>query len=131
MPKKKNSKRMGLPLNILAQQNIVLRIANDLDFDFMQSILRDDSITPEMMVIIQGRCHEENHTATKALNTPLSDMKPSDPRTMMTAKYKSVLQIFYNFYFRSAIIESDDHFFFLDWEECTIMSFGGCVGANG
>ena len=77
----------------------------------MQSILRDDSNTPEMVVIIQGRCHEENHTETKALNTPLIALKPSDPSTMMTAKYKSVLQIFYNFYFRSAIIQSDDHFF--------------------
>ena len=57
------------------QQNIVLRIANDSDFDFMQSILRDDSNTPEMVVIIQGRCHEENHTATKAMNTPLIDIK--------------------------------------------------------
>ena len=46
MPEK-DSKRTGLPLNILVQQNIVLRIANDLDFDFMQSILRDDSNTPE------------------------------------------------------------------------------------
>ena len=109
MPEKE-SKRMGLPLNILVQQNIVLRIANDLDFDFMQSILRDDSNTPEMVVIIQGRCHEENHTATKAMNTPLIDIKPSDPSSMMTAKYKSVLTTFYNFYFRSAIIQSDDNF---------------------
>ena len=76
----------------------------------MQSILRDDSNTQEMVVIIQGRCHEENHTATKAMNT-LIDMKPSDPSTMMTAKYKSVLPIFYNFYFRSAIIQSEDNFF--------------------
>ena len=77
----------------------------------MQSILRDDSNMPKMVVIIQGRCHEDNHTATKAMNTPLIDMIPSDPSTMMTAKYKSVLPIFYNFYFRSAIIQSDHNFF--------------------
>ena len=87
----------------------------------MQSILRDDSNAPEMVVIIQGRCHEENHTATKAMNTPLIDMEPSDPITMMTAKYKSVLPIFYNFYFRSQLFKVMS----------TIMSFGGCVGANG
>ena len=66
---------------------------------------------PKMVVIIQGRCHKENHTAIKAMKTPLIDMRPSDPSTMMTAKYKSVLPIFYNFYFRSAIIQSDDNLF--------------------
>ena len=88
--------------------NIVFRIANDLDFEVYCVMIQTRQ---NMVVIIQGRCHEENHTATKAMNTLLIDMKPSDPSFMMRAKFKSVLPIFGNFYFRSAIIQSVDNVF--------------------
>ena len=91
-PKKPNMpiheiNRSVLPLKILAQQSVQLRRANSLDFQFFKSVVSDASTTEFGGYYTQYlREHDQSlKPGTKAMYTPLIDMLPSDPTTMMTA----------------------------------------------
>ena len=95
-PKKTNmpyteAKKCVLPLRVLVQQNITLRRARNVDFDFLKNVVLDSN-TPEYGVYNTRKCRNEGHSlkpATSAMYTPLIDMVPSDPSTMMTAMVKA------------------------------------------
>ena len=75
------------PLKILAQQSIRHARASNLDFQFLKTIVTDPN-TPEFSGFNTQFMREHNQTpnpATKAVYTPLIDMTPSDPATIMTA----------------------------------------------
>ena len=75
------------PLKILAQQSIRHARASNLDFQFLNTIVTDPS-TPEFSGFNTQFMREHNQTpnpASKAVYTPLIDMTPSDPATIMTA----------------------------------------------
>ncbi len=81
------AKHSVLTLKVLAQQTILHRRSQDLDFDFLKNIVTD-SLPPEYsgfntkLTREQGQSHKP---ATKEMYTPLIDMVPSDPDTMMSA----------------------------------------------
>jgi hypothetical protein len=81
------AKRSILPLKVLAQQNIVLRRAKELDFVFLKTVINDIT-SPEYGGFNTRMSRQQGQTpkpATVAVYTPLIDMVPSDPDTMMTA----------------------------------------------
>ena len=76
-----------LPLRVLAAKVISAKRAESSDFDFLQQILFQD-MTPEYNGFNTRLSREQGHAVkpkTKAIYTPLIDMKPSDPDTIMTA----------------------------------------------
>lgn len=86
MPEGKG-KRTVLPLKVLAEQAVLVRRSHDLDFDFFKSITCVPK-TPEFGGFNTQLAREQNQSikpATTAMYTPLIDMVPSDPDTMMTA----------------------------------------------
>lgn len=80
-----------LPLRILAAKIITLNRAQLTDYIFLKKITHDSS-TPEYNGFKTEMARKQGHTikpATKAIYTPLIDMKPSDPDTVMTAMVES------------------------------------------
>lgn len=80
-----------LPLRILAAKIITLNRAQLTDYIFLKKITHDSS-TPEYNGFNTEMARKQGHTikpATKAIYTPLIDMKPSDPDTVMTAMVES------------------------------------------
>lgn len=81
------SKRHILPLKVLAQQNIAIRRAEDVDLAFLKCVTGDEAC-PEYGGFNTKLAREQGQSikpASKTMYTPLIDMKPSDPDTMMTA----------------------------------------------
>ena len=81
------AKRVVLPLRVLANQAVQLSRCRKLDFDFMKQIITDEN-TPEFAGYNTKLCREQGHasqSATRAIYTPLIDMDPADPDTMLTA----------------------------------------------
>ena len=79
--------RAVLPLKVLAEQIIVRRRAQDLDFEFFKSVACVPK-TPEFGGFNTRLAREQNQgvkPATTAMYTPLIDMVPSDLDTMMTS----------------------------------------------
>ena len=76
-----------LPLGILASQIIRINRAQTTDYTFLSQIVNDES-TPEYTGINTKLARQQGHAikpSTKAIYTPLIDMKPSHPDTIMTA----------------------------------------------
>lgn len=76
-----------LPLHVLAAKVISVNRAQEADYMFLRRITEDES-TPEYNGFNTAMARAQGHTtrpATKAIYTPLIDMKPSDPDTIMTA----------------------------------------------
>ena len=81
------SKRTVLPLRILAQQSILVRRATHLDFEFLDSVINDSKL-PEYAGFNTRMSCEGNHSlkpGTSVAYSPLLDIVPSDPSTIMTA----------------------------------------------
>lgn len=81
------AKRVVLPLKVLAHQIITHKRAQETDFDFLQQIILNKG-TSEYGGFNTSISREQGHIvkpATKAMYTPLIDMTPSDPSTMLTA----------------------------------------------
>ena len=90
MPKVKSLCNV-LSLAVLATKVINAQRAESLDFDFLQQILIGKS-TPEYNGFNTRLSREQGHSIkpkTKAIYTPLIDMKPSNPDTIMTAMIKA------------------------------------------
>ena len=91
-PKKPNippaeGKKSVMSLKIPAEQIILVRRAQTSDFAFLKSIVTD-LLTPKFGGFNTKIARELSlcvKSETKAIYTPLIDMKPSDPTTMMTA----------------------------------------------
>ena len=86
MPAEK-SVRQDLSPNVLASQIVSLHRARDMDFEFLRQ-LQEDPDTPEHGGFNTWLAREQGHAlqpATTAVYTPLIDMTPADPDTMMTA----------------------------------------------
>ena len=84
-----NAKRVVPPLRVLAQQRILVQRANQLDFKFLECVINDPKV-PECFNTKMSR--EENHSlkpGTSVAYTPLIDMVPSDPTTIMTAMFEA------------------------------------------
>ena len=82
MPQNISKRTVLLPIRILAQQSILVRRATLLDFEFL------DSVTNEYAGFNTRMSREENHSlkpGTPVAYSPLIDMVPSDPSTIMTA----------------------------------------------
>ena len=76
-----------LPLMILAHQVVLLSRAQFLDFKFLKHVVSDTD-TPEFGGFNTKLAREQGQSAqpaTRAIYTPLIDMNPADPDTMMTA----------------------------------------------
>ena len=76
-----------LPLSFLARQVVTVTRSKTVDFSFMQHIAQDNT-TPEFGGFNTLLSRQQGHSikpATIAIYTPLIDMVPSDPDTMMTA----------------------------------------------
>jgi len=74
-----------LPLTILASQQVTVARARDVDFKFFQMIVGDHN-TPEygrFNIRLSREQSKSVQAATKAVYTPLIDMIPSDPDTMI------------------------------------------------
>ena len=83
----KEAKRQILPLKILARQRLSEKRAGDIDMAFIQSVTSEDPC-PEFGGFNTKMAREQGHViqpASKVMYTPLLDMTPSDPDTMMTA----------------------------------------------
>ncbi len=83
----KEATRAVLPLKVLAQQVIQLARAQFLDFKFFKAVVTDTD-TPEFGGFNTKLAREQGQSAqpaTRAIYTPLIDMTPADPDTMMTA----------------------------------------------
>ena len=81
------SKITVLPLRILAQQSILVRRATHLDFEFLDSVTNQSKV-PEYAGFNTRMSHEENHSlkpGTSVAYSPMIDMVPSNPSTIMTA----------------------------------------------
>ena len=79
--------RAVLPLHVLAHQAIQLSRAHVLDFDFLKRVITEPN-TPEFGGFNTKLSREQGQSAqpaTRAIYTPLIDMTPADPDTMMTA----------------------------------------------
>ena len=91
-PKKPNmpfekTKHSVLPLKLLAEQVMLLQQTKDLDFGFFKSIVCVPK-TPELNGLNTRLAREHAlspRPATTAMYTPLIDIVPADPDTMMTA----------------------------------------------
>ena len=86
-----NAKRVVPPLRILAQQSILVQRANQLDFKFLESVINDPKV-PEYAGFNTRMSREENHSlkpGTSVAYSPLIDMVPSDPTTIMTAMFEA------------------------------------------
>ena len=82
-----NAERTVLPLSILARLQLGIKHALAQDFIFFKS-MSESSGTPEYGGFNTKLAREQGHTvrpATKAVYTPLIDMPPADPNTMLTA----------------------------------------------
>ena len=80
-----------LPLKVLAEQSVIHRIAQDLDFRFLKCIACVPK-TPEYGGFNTKLAREQSHRlkpATTVMYTPFIDMVPSDPDTIMTAMYEA------------------------------------------
>ena len=74
-------------LKMLASQQISLARARAVDYDFLQKVIREKDV-PENNGFNTRASREQGqsiHPATKAIYTPLIDMVPSQPDTIMTA----------------------------------------------
>ena len=83
----KEATRAILPLKVLAQLVIQLSHAQFLDFKFFKAVVTDTD-TPEFGGFNTKLAREQGQSAqpaTRAIYTPLIDMTPVDPDTMMTA----------------------------------------------
>jgi len=81
------SKRMVLPLRVLAHQVVDVSRAKCLDFSFLKKVTSNND-TPEFHGFNTAQAREHGHRvkpATRAVYRPILDMKPSDPDTIMTA----------------------------------------------
>ena len=79
--------RAVLPLRVLAHQAIQLLRTHVLDFDFLKFVITELN-TPEFGGFNTKLSREQGQTAqptTRAVYTPLIDMTPADPDTLMTA----------------------------------------------
>ena len=123
MPHMKATKSV-LNLAVLASQVVAASRARARDFQFLSQIVGPNSC-PERNGFNSHLNRAEGHTitpATTCVYTPLIDMKPSDPDTMLTAMVEAAVNItwsnpelFQNFVLRLGGM----HF---------IMDFIGCVG---
>ena len=76
------------PLKVLASQAVSLFRAHDIDHHFLQEIVDNESCTPEYNGFNVALARNHGHSvkpATTAINTPLIDITPSDPDTIMSA----------------------------------------------
>ena len=83
----KEATRTILPLMVLAHQVVQLSRARFLDFKFLKHVISDTD-TPEFGGFNTKLAREQGQSAqpaTRAIYTPLIDMNPADPDTMMTA----------------------------------------------
>ena len=83
----KEATRAILLLKVLAQQVIQLSCAQFLDFKFFKAVVNDTD-TPEFGGFNTKLAKEQGQSAQpaiRAIYTPLIDMTPADPDTMMTA----------------------------------------------
>ena len=74
-------------LKMLTSQQISLARARAVDYDFLQKVIREKDV-PENNGFNTRASREQGqsiHPATKAIYTPLIDMVPSEPDTIMTA----------------------------------------------
>ena len=81
-----HSTKYVLPVAILSSQQVTVARTRDVDFTFFQMILGDHN-TPEyggFNIRLSREQGQSVQAATKAVYTPLIDMTPSDPDTMMT-----------------------------------------------
>ena len=81
------ARRAVLPLRVLAHQTVQLTRSRDLDFKFLKRVTSEEN-APEFAGYNVGLCREQGQSvqpATKAIYTPLIDMAPADPDTMLTA----------------------------------------------
>jgi len=81
-------KRKVPPLRVLASQVVSLSRARDLDHLFFQEITESPSGTPEYNGFNVSLARNQGHStrpATTAVHTPLIDMTPSDPDTILSA----------------------------------------------
>ena len=83
------ARRQVLPLTILAEHIILHRRANRLDFEFLKILAHDtSSSTPEYGGFNTKMTRDQGQSVkptSKAVYTPLIDMVPSDPTTVMIA----------------------------------------------
>ena len=85
-------KDMVLSLSELARRQVSLNRARDLEHEFFSMIVQSDQ-TPEHGGFNTKLAREQGHTqkpATIAVYTPLIDMSPSDPDTIMTAMVEAM-----------------------------------------
>ena len=76
------------PLRVLASQVVSLSRAHDLDHLFFRKVIENPRLTPEYNGFNVSLARNQGHSAksaTTAIYTPLIDMTPSDPDTMMSA----------------------------------------------
>ena len=81
-----------LPLSELAKRQVSLNRAADLDHEFFKAVAHSDH-TPEHGGFNTKLAREQGHTqqpATIAVYTPLIDMSPSDPDTIMTSMVEAM-----------------------------------------
>lgn len=77
-----------LPLRVLASRIVSLSRAHDLDHLFLQGVIENPGCTPEYNGYNVRISRNQGHSvksATRAVYTPLIDMTPSDPDTIMSA----------------------------------------------
>ena len=75
-------------MKVLASQAVSLFRAHDIDHHFLQEIVDNGSCTPEYNGFNGALARNHGHSvkpATTAIYTPLIDMTPSDPDTIMSA----------------------------------------------
>ena len=81
------AQRAVLPLHVLAHQTVQLTRSRRMDFDFLKRVTSEVNV-PEFAGYNVQLCRQQGQSvkpATKALYTPLIDMDPADPDTMLTA----------------------------------------------
>ena len=84
----KEAKRTVLPLRLLVQQSISVQHAQMKDFLFLKNILGPNCTVPDYSGYNTMLSRQQGHALrdrTFTVYTPLIDMVPSDPTTMMTA----------------------------------------------
>ena len=81
------SERSVLPLKVLAHKIILVQRSKDVDFTFLNEII-SETPSPEYSGFNTRLTRESGRSMfkpTACMYTPLIDLKPSDPTTMMTA----------------------------------------------
>ena len=76
------------PLAVLATQAVSLSRTHDIDHQFLREVIVNPSCTPEYNGFNVRFARNQGHStkpATTAIYTPLIDMTPSDPDTIMSA----------------------------------------------